>query len=465
MPVGVAAATSTDESKHMSSRPRTLVATCTSAVMLALSPVVTPAVRAQSQPGTSAVPDGEGDHGGTRALLDPSRFADLADGLEARVGLDRRLAKDTGASAFASSCVSVGLPGGETLFRLRGDASLIPASTTKLFTGLAALAAIGPDTRLRTEVWEKDGTLYLKGGGDPVLATPDWINAHRERAYTPLADLADRARSARPGADAVVADAGALDTDPSVDGWEARYLRELTAPRISALAADRGRPVLRPQWPKVPNGQDDADLAAASAFAGLYGEATSVRRGSTPEDATMIASIDSPPLSEIVAEMGRHSDNFIAEVLLRHVGRTAGDATTAGGVRAEGEVLGRMGVDLTGVHLADGSGLHRDSLVSCDSFLDLLHVGLADDRLAAAFSGSLAVGGDDGTLAKRDFAGEVRAKTGTLNDVSNLVGVAGSGTGDIYFAILMNDTAATGAGRAHELQDRIVDDVGAWPRP
>lgn len=442
------------------SRLRALATAGATAVILTLFPGATAAVQAQG----SAPARDEAGQGGARALLDPSRFGDLADGLEARVGLGRRLAKDTGTSAFASACVAVGLPTGEALFRLRGDTSLIPASTTKLFTGLSALAALGPDTRLRTEVWEKDATLYLKGGGDPVLATPDWISAHRERVSTPLSELAERARSARPDASRVVADAGALDTNPSVEGWEARYLRDLTAPRISALAADRGRPVLRPGWPKVPNGQGDADLAAASAFAGLYGDGMEVSRGSTPEDATMIASVDSPPLSEIVAEMGKHSDNFIAEVLLRHVGRTAGDPTTVGGVRAEGEVLNTMGVDLAGVHLADGSGLHRDSEVSCDSFLDLLHVGLADDRLRSAFEGSMAIGGSDGTLEKRDFTGDVRAKTGTLNDVSNLVGVVGSGSGDLYFAILMNDTAR-GAGSPHALQDRIVDDVAAWPRP
>lgn len=444
-------------------RPRILTAACATAVVMAVCPAGIPVAAAQAQ---APAPTRDGsDAGSPRALLDPSRFDTLAEGLDARVGLDRRLAKDTGGGAFASSCVAVGLPGGETLFRLRGDNALIPASTTKLFTGLAALAAVGPDTRLRTEVWEKDGTLYLKGGGDPVLATPDWIAAHRDRVYSPLADLADSARSARPGLSRVVADAGALDTNPSVEGWEPRYLRELTAPRISALAADRGRPVLRPGWPKVPNGQGDADLAAASAFAGLYGDGVAVSRGSTPDGATMVASIESPPLSEVVSEMEKRSDNFIAEVLLRQVGRTAGDPSTAGGVRAEAEVLGRMGVELDGIRLADGSGLHRDSQVSCDAFLDLLRVGLTDDRLATVFAEALAVGGTDGTLEKRDLADDVRAKTGTLNDVSNLVGLVGPGAGDIYFAILMNDTAATGSGRAHQLQDRIVGDVGAWPQP
>jgi len=77
------------------------------------------------------------------------------------------------------------------------------------------------------------------------------------------------------------------------------------------------------------------------------------------------------------------------------------------------------------------------------------------------FASSLALGGTDGTLKKRDLSAEVRAKTGTLNDVSNLAGAAGSGAGDLYFAILMND--ATNQDRAHQLQERIVRDIRAWP--
>lgn len=407
--------------------------------------------------GATAAPAGS-------ALLSPARFPQLTEAVDARVGLDRRLGADTGGSGLASSCVAVGLPSGEMLFGLHDDASLIPASTTKLFTGLAALLAVGADTRFRTEVWEKDGTLYLKGGGDPVLATPQWARSHPDEASTSLAELASSAVAAHPGAGAVVADAGVIDTDPAVEGWESRYLRDFTAPRISGLAVDRGRPDPDPNRPKVANGQADADLAAAAAFAGLYGGAgVTVSRGATPEGATLVASVESPPLSEIVAAMEKNSDNFIAEVLLRHVGRSAGDPTTAGGVRAEAAVLGGLGIDLSGVHLLDGSGLHRDSKVTCEAMLGLLQAGLSDASVGAVFAKSLAVGGTDGTLKKRHLAGDVRAKTGTLNDVSNLVGAAGSGDGDLYFAILMNGTA--GSDRAHQIQERIVADIGRWPAP
>lgn len=415
-------------------------------------------------PADAAAGGAGSDSGAATPLLAPSRFPELSEAVDARVGLDRRLVRDVRTSGLGSSCIAVGLPTGEALYGLHGDASLIPASTTKLFTGLGALVAIGPDTRFRTEVWEKDGTLYLKGGGDPVLATAVWARDHPDEASTSLVELARGAKDAHPGARTIVADAGFLDATPTVDGWESRYMRDLTAPRISALAVDRGRPAPDPNRPKVADGQGDADLAAASVFAGLYGGAgLTVTRGGTPDGATLVASVESPPLSEIVASMEKNSDNFVAEVLLRQIGRTAGEPTTAGGVRAETAALGGMGIDLAGVHLLDGSGLHRNSKVTCDAMLDLLQAGLSDATVGAVFAKSLAVGGTDGTLKKRKLAGDVRAKTGTLSDVSNLVGAAGSDDGDLYFAIIMNDMAQVD--KAHQLQDRIVDDIGRWPQP
>jgi len=398
-------------------------------------------------------------------LLDPSRLAGLTEGLAARVGLDRRLGKSTGVGDLGNACVSVETPRGEVLYTHDGQGSFIPASTAKLFTSLAAFSALGPTTRFRTEVWEKDGTIYLKGGGDPVLATPDWIAQKKDHLTTPLADLAQQARQARSGIRTFVADAGELDTAPEVDGWEPRYMREGTAPRLSALAVDRSRATPKPDWPKVARGQGDADLEAAAAFAALYGaDGASVTRGSVPEGATQIASIESPPLSDIITEMNTYSDNFVAETLLRQVGkRRSGTGTTEAGVAAETQILSDLGVDLSGVSLHDGSGLHRDSRVSCDAFLDLLEVGTNDPGFGQAFATSLATGGGDGTLQKRDLSANVRAKTGTLNDVSNIVGIAGSADGDLYFAVLMNDNTQTT--RAHQIQDRIVGDIGAWPQP
>ena len=66
---------------------------------------------------------------------------------------------------------------------------------------------------------------------------------------------------------------------------------------------------------------------------------------------------------EIVRFMGRESDNFTAELLVKHLGvldappGTSG--TTAAGIRVVRETLEQAGVPLAGVRLVDGSGLSR----------------------------------------------------------------------------------------------------------
>ena len=60
-------------------------------------------------------------------------------------------------------------------------ASFIPASTAKIPMAVAALELLGPGHRFQTELYASGeisgvtlhGDLYLKGGGDPFLATED----------------------------------------------------------------------------------------------------------------------------------------------------------------------------------------------------------------------------------------------------------------------------------------------------
>ena len=77
------------------------------------------------------------------------------------------------------------------------DTPRIPASTTKLFTALAALEILGPDYRFETSLMATgevhqttlDGDLYIVGGGDPTLSTNDlggFVDALRAAGITQL---------------------------------------------------------------------------------------------------------------------------------------------------------------------------------------------------------------------------------------------------------------------------------------
>ena len=59
---------------------------------------------------------------------------------------------------------------GRILFSKNADKKLIPASTLKILTSLAALYYLGPDYRFTTEFYlDKDSNLKIKGYGDPFL--------------------------------------------------------------------------------------------------------------------------------------------------------------------------------------------------------------------------------------------------------------------------------------------------------
>ena len=88
-------------------------------------------------------------------------------------------------------------------------------------------------------------------------------------------------------------------------------------------------------------------------------------RVGAPPPGVLLAQDVSPPLAEIVRFMGRESDNFTAELLVKHLAvldappGTRG--TTVAGIRVVREALEQAGVPLAGVRLVDGSGLSRST--------------------------------------------------------------------------------------------------------
>ena len=146
----------------------------------------------------------------------------------------------------------------------------------------------------------------------------------------------------------------------------------------------------------------------------------------------------------------------------------------------------RLGVDLSGVRLADGSGLSREGRLTARALVGLLKVmydlpytavPTADPpaRVYAArrnlFVEALpqaGAGGDKegrgGTLARRLVGSglDVRAKTGTLPGVSALAGYVTARSGrTLAFAVLMNGPESTPLADLRAAQDRLVRALAA----
>jgi D-alanyl-D-alanine carboxypeptidase/D-alanyl-D-alanine-endopeptidase (penicillin-binding protein 4) len=172
-------------------------------------------------------------------------------------------------------------------------------------------------------------------------------------------------------------------------------------------------------------------------------------RARNPLDMTKvkeIAGIDSLPLSRWVDRINKISFNLYAELLLRQIGKQKGpqdkDADVAG-TEVVAQFLKKVGVDPASVKLRDGSGLSRLDNISPSSTVKLLKY-MRGHQHWQIFYDSLPIASKDGTLRGRmkgtPAAENLRAKTGTLDDVSSLSGYVTAANGDLLvFSILMNN--------------------------
>jgi D-alanyl-D-alanine carboxypeptidase/D-alanyl-D-alanine-endopeptidase (penicillin-binding protein 4) len=332
------------------------------------------------------------------------------------------------------SALAVDLRSGTVVFSRRPAASLAPASNEKLVLSYALLVRLGPVYRIPTLVLgegRQEGTtwrgdLVLVGLGDPALETAGLRRLARQV----------RAQGISHVTGSIVGDESFFDAKRVGPGWKPEFYIE-ESPPLSALVVDRAE--YRGRVNRNPA------LAAASQFRAVLAEAgVTVRRKSTvrvaDDEAVELARIASPPLLKLLRIVNSDSDNFTAEVLLKHVGAVeGGGGTTKAGTAVVRGVLAEADVPLAGVRFVDGSGLSLLDRLTAQALVAILEAAWNDPLLRGSFLASLAVAGRRGTLEDRmrggPAAGRVFAKTGTTSLASTLSGYA---DGRYAFAILHN---------------------------
>jgi D-alanyl-D-alanine carboxypeptidase/D-alanyl-D-alanine-endopeptidase (penicillin-binding protein 4) len=236
-------------------------------------------------------------------------------------------------------------------------------------------------------------------------------------------------------------------------GWEESDIAGGNVTPIEPLILDGGR--TKPDELDPPRTASPA-LDAGKALAQRLGaDPASVATGTAPTGAAVLGEVASPPVSDLVENALRISDNVLAESLARQVALAKGaDPSFTGAARAVRDTLSSAGFDVTGVTMADGSGLSTDDLVPARLLGQIMAVasGPVSDpraaRLRPLLSG-LPVAGGDGTLNDRFTTGDssagrgfVRAKTGTLTGVSALAGQVTDSDGRLLtFALMANGTS------------------------
>lgn len=184
--------------------------------------------------------------------------------------------------------------------------------------------------------------------------------------------------------------------------------------------------------------------------------------GPVPDDAALVGVHYSEPLSVLIRSVNKHSNNFMAEQILKGLAAPGAPATFAGALGRVREFLGELGVAAEGLQLGNGSGLYDTNRISAAQFTAMLAAVHQDYRISADYVASLAIMGVDGTTRSRlehsDRRGFVRAKTGTLDGVYCLSGYAGApGRAPIAFSILFNGLRKADAGSARATHNRIAE--------
>ncbi|MFJ5775110.1 D-alanyl-D-alanine carboxypeptidase/D-alanyl-D-alanine-endopeptidase [Streptomyces sp. NPDC093094] len=349
-----------------------------------------------------------------------------------------------GALGERHAATVVDLTTGQRLYGSGAGQALIPASTTKVATAVAALSALGPDHRLTTHAaFEPDtGELVLVGGGDPTLTARDDAGE-----WASLRTLA--ARTAKKLRERDVREV-TLSYDTTLYAGPALHpigVNDNIA-QVTPLMADEARTDDSTSGPAPRAAEPAAD--ATRVFAGLLKSHGIRTTAPGPSKATSraqtLATVSSPPLSTLVERMLTNSDNDIAEALVRHTALATGERPDfAGAGRAVEQQLKKLGLPVKGAVFQDGSGLSRGDRLTTGLLTALLAEAAEPDRpeLRPALTG-LPVAGFTGTLSSRyadGAAGIVRAKTGTLTGVNALAGTVVDSDGRVLaFAFLASGT-------------------------
>jgi len=374
--------------------------------------------------------------------------------------------------------------GGEQRYDYRPASALIPASTEKLITAVAALEELGRDYKFTTRIFAQstptdgviDGNIWLVGGGDPLVMTSDYAQRYLDDlTYTDLESLADQIIEAGVNTitGAVVGDESYFDEIRWVESWPERFragAQNQTGP-LSALSVNDGftnwdtentanslnTPAAEPAQFAAALFDDLLEERSVQIFRSAYAE-------SKPVDAIVeLAVLESPPVSEIVKQMLQTSDNTTAEILVKAI--SAGSGVT-GSTSSGNQIIQQVVETLTGrtgsTVVSDGSGLDPSNRTTCSVLVDLFEI----ESFSADLYDGLAVAGESGTLRNRltgsSAEGRLLAKTGTLNDSKSLAGVVHTlEDRTLTFALISN--ADPMPSDIMDLHDQLILDLVAYP--
>ena len=366
---------------------------------------------------------------------------------------------------------------------INARSAMNPGSTMKIVTTLAALELLGPAYTWKTEVYLDGPNLVLRGHGDPKLTVESfWMLLRNLRGrglrdlrgdvildrtyfapaqYEPIDDDVFRSYNVTP--DALLVNFKSLRFTFLPEEQGVRLYVEPTMPGLvvtntlklgPGACPDGNRPlreVTQAAFQSVPPsasftgtypvscGERELNLAIhdpqdyfAAILRGLWTElggtwTGGVRDGVVPPTAKLLYVHESEPLSDLIRDINKFSNNVMARQVFLTIGAEKGGAParTEEAVRAIKDWIASKRISAPELTLENGSGLSRSERISVEHMAALLQAAWRSPMMPE-FISSLPVAAVDGTMKKRlhgeRVAGSAHIKTGLLNDSRAIAG-------------------------------------------
>ena len=308
-----------------------------------------------------------------------------------------------------------------------------PASVMKVLAGAVTLDYLDPQSVFNTtiNIASEKKTVIIRGSLDPWISSDHKVARKMNRASLPYMGFNTLSAVKE-------ANGGSLKNYKVI--YSNLYSQDVA--NLKAFWAKRG---FKPVFKSVSD--DEAFMAQGD----------------------LIASENSPTVTQILDYMMLWSDNLLADRLARLAARTAGYSLDIKGVDTIfRNLLAQFEIDDRKLVVADASGLSKKNKITAKLMGELLYKIRKEEKYALLYE-SLPIGGVSGTLENRftttapSAVGLVRAKTGTLNGTATLAGYVQSTDREYVFVTLADDIAKGNAAlnKARAAIDRVLGRIAA----
>jgi len=308
-----------------------------------------------------------------------------------------------------------------------------PASVMKVLAGAVTLDYLDPQSVFNTtiNIASEKKTVIIRGSLDPWISSDHKVARKMNRASLPYMGFNTLSAVKE-------ANGGSLKNYKVI--YSNLYSQDVA--NLKAFWAKRG---FKPVFKSVSD--DEAFMAQGD----------------------LIASENSPPVTQILDWMMLWSDNLLADRLARIAAREAGYSLDLKGVETIfRNLLVQLEIDDRKLVVADASGLSKKNKITAKLMGEFLYKIRKEEKYALLYE-SLPIGGVSGTLENRftttapSAVGLVRAKTGTLNGTATLAGYVQSTDREYVFVTLADDIAKGNAAlnKARAAIDRVLGRIAA----